>query len=69
MEINPMKVWLLNYFIIAEKLTENVSIRCGNIFNFGASQADDIYFYLTHQIVRLFILQKFKAVVLFAEAA
>ena len=54
-EIDPIKVWLSNYFTIAAKLTDKVSIHRGNIFNFDVSQADDIYFYLTHQALdRLF---------------
>jgi len=62
-EIDPIKVWLSRYFIIAAKLTNKIRIYRGNMFNFDVSEADVIYLYLTHQALdRLFpeILDRMK---------
>ncbi len=62
-EIDPIKVWLSRYFIIAAKLTNKIRIHRGNMFNFDVSEADVIYLYLTHQALdRLFpeILDRMK---------
>ena len=54
-EIDPIKVWLSRYFIMARKLTEKIHIHRGNMFDFDVSDADVIYLYLTHQALdRLF---------------
>ncbi len=52
-EIDPIKVWLSRYFIIAAKLTNKIRIHRGNM----------LYLYLTHQALdRLFpeILDRMK---------
>ena len=62
-EIDPIKVWLSRYFIIAAKLTNKIRIHRGNMFDFDVSEADVIYLYLTHQALdRLFpeILDRMK---------
>ena len=62
-EIDPIKVWLSRYFIMARKLTEKIHIHRGNMFDFDVSDADVIYLYLTHQALdRLFpeILNRMK---------
>ena len=62
-EIDPIKVWLSRYFIIAAKLADKIRIHRGNMFDFDVSEADVIYLYLTHQALdRLFpeILDRMK---------
>ena len=45
--IDPIKVWLSSYFMIVAKLTNKISIRRGNIFNFNARK---IYFIETNSL-------------------
>ena len=62
-EIDPIKVWLSRFFIMAGKLTSRISIHRANMFGFDVSEADVIYLYLTHQALdRLFpeILDRMK---------